>query len=121
MGRYESSTSSTKQLHDSINILNQKLTWKLLVGDWQLILLGLGGGQVVNVLAFYSDDQSSNAAEAYSFSVKFVFEKNKNIQKKTHFTNKNLILFHAFENAPSPASFSHMLGLFLEQQSFLQK
>ena len=30
---------------------------------------------MVSVHAFYSDDPSSNPAEAYSFSVKFVFEK----------------------------------------------
>ena len=38
--------------------------------------MGRGGGQVVSELAFYSDDPSSNPAEAYSFSVKFVLEKN---------------------------------------------
>ena len=43
---------------------------------------GCGGGQVVSVLAFYTNDPSSNPAEAYSFSVKFVFEKNKNKQKE---------------------------------------
>ena len=32
--------------------------------------LGSGGGQVVSVLAFYSDDPSSNPAEIYNFSVK---------------------------------------------------
>ena len=31
--------------------------------------MGRGGGQVVSVLAFYSDDTSSNPAEVYSFSV----------------------------------------------------
>ena len=36
---------------------------------------GGGGGQVVSVLAFYTDDPSSNPA------VKFVFEKNENKQK----------------------------------------
>ena len=36
-------------------------------------ILGRGGrGQVVSVLAFYSDDPSSNPADAYSFTVKFV-------------------------------------------------
>ena len=40
-----------------------------------------GGGQVVSVLAFYSDNPSLNPAEAYSFSVKIVFEKTKNKQK----------------------------------------
>ena len=39
---------------------------------------GRGGGQVVSVLAFYSDDLSSNPADTYSFSVQFVFEKNEN-------------------------------------------
>ena len=37
---------------------------------------------MVSVLAFYSNDPSSNPAEAYSFSVTFVFEKNENKQKE---------------------------------------
>ena len=37
---------------------------------------------MVSVVAFYSDDPSLNPAEAYSFSVKFVFEKNENKQKE---------------------------------------
>ena len=41
-----------------------------------------GGGQVVRMLAIYSDDPSSNPADAYSFSVKFVLEKNENKPKK---------------------------------------
>ena len=44
--------------------------------------LGSGGGQVVSFLAFYSDDPSSNPADAYSFSIKFLFEKNANKQKE---------------------------------------
>ena len=40
-----------------------------------LKILGRGGGQVVSVLAFYSDDPSSNPADAYVFSVIFVLEK----------------------------------------------
>ena len=40
---------------------------------------GGGGGQVVSVLVF--NNPSSNPAEAYIFSVKFVFEKNENKQK----------------------------------------
>ena len=32
--------------------------------------LGRGGGHVVSVLVFYSDDPSSNPAEAYSFYTK---------------------------------------------------
>ena len=35
---------------------------------------------MVSVLAFFSDDLSSNPAEADSFSVNFVFEKNENKQ-----------------------------------------
>ena len=31
----------------------------------------VGDGQVVSVLALYSDDPSSNPAEAYNFSVKY--------------------------------------------------
>ena len=44
--------------------------------------MGRGGGQVVSVLSFYSDDPSSNPAEAYIFTAKFVFEKNENKQKE---------------------------------------
>ena len=40
------------------------------------------GGQVVSFLAFSSDDTSSNPAETCSFSVKFVFEKDENIQNR---------------------------------------
>ena len=40
------------------------------------------GGQVVNKLALKSDDPSSNPADAYSFSVKILFEKNENKQKE---------------------------------------
>ena len=44
--------------------------------------LGRGGGQEVSVLTFYSDDPSLNPAEAYCFSVQFVFEMNENKQKE---------------------------------------
>ena len=43
---------------------------------------GHGGGQVVNVIAFHSDNPSSNPADAYVFSVKIVLEKTKNKQKQ---------------------------------------
>ena len=46
------------------------------------VLVGRGGGQVVSVLAFYSNDPSSNPADAYSFSGQFVFENNENKQKE---------------------------------------
>ena len=45
---------------------------------------GCGGGQLVSVLAFYSDNPSSNPANAYSFFVKFVFEKNENRRRLAH-------------------------------------
>ena len=47
-----------------------------------LDLVGRGGGRVVSMLAVYSVKLSSNPAEAYSFLVKFVFEKNKNKQEE---------------------------------------
>ena len=43
--------------------------------------MGSGGGQVVSVLAFYSDDPSSNPAEIYNFSVKLLLKRTK-INKK---------------------------------------
>ena len=42
---------------------------------------GCGGGQVVSVLAFYSDDPSSNPAEVFNFSVKLLLKRTK-INKK---------------------------------------
>ena len=47
----------------------------------KLTQLGRGGGQVVSVLAFYSDDPSSNPAEVYNFSVKLLLKRTK-INKK---------------------------------------
>ena len=38
---------------------------------------GRGGGQVVSVLVFYSDDQSSNPTKADSISLKFENNENK--------------------------------------------
>ena len=43
--------------------------------------MSCGGGQVVSVLAFLSDDLSSNYADVYGFYVTIVFEKNENKQK----------------------------------------
>ena len=42
---------------------------------------GHGGGQVVSMLAFYSNDPSLNPADAYSFCCYIVFERMK-INKK---------------------------------------
>ena len=44
--------------------------------------MGCGGGQVVSLLAFYSNDPSSNPAKVYSFFCNIVFEKNENKQKR---------------------------------------
>ena len=44
--------------------------------------MGRGGGQVVSVLAFNSDDPSSNPNEAYSFAVKLCLKKTKKTQKE---------------------------------------
>ena len=41
-----------------------------------------GGGLVVSVLAFYSDDPSSIPAEVYNFFCKNIVEKNENKQKE---------------------------------------
>ena len=55
-----------------------------MIGFWSRITsykqldLGRGGGLVVSVLAFYSDDP----AEVYNFFCKIVVEKNKNKQKE---------------------------------------
>ena len=47
----------------------------------QVCFMGRGGGQVVNVLAFNSDDPSSNPAEPYIYSVKCCLKRTK-INKK---------------------------------------
>ena len=44
--------------------------------------MGRGGGLVVSVLAFYSDDPSSIPAEVYNFFCKNIVEKNENKQKE---------------------------------------
>ena len=59
--------------------------------DKDVNLMGRGGGQVVTVHAFYSDNPSSNPADVYSFSVQYVFEKNENYQNQNglaHFSKK---------------------------------
>ena len=50
---------------------------------------------MVSVLAFYSDDPSSNTVEAYGFFCEIVFEKNENKQKEAEvvrFFKKEVIL-----------------------------
>ena len=51
---------------------------------------GRGGGDVVSVLAFYSDDPSLSPADAYSFSINFVFENNEKQERgRCHFKKRN--------------------------------
>ena len=79
LGRYD---HSTKELYAFSFNLVQQLS----------VLRGRGGGEVVRVLAFDSDDPSSNPAEANSFfSVKFVFDKNK--KKQTNIAHLKNIIF----------------------------
>ena len=55
--------------------------------------MGRGCGQVVSMLAFSSDDLSSNPAEASVLTVKFVFEKKEDKQKGAgvaHLNNTSL-------------------------------
>ena len=58
--------------------------------------MGRGGGQVVSVLAFYSDNPSSNPAEVYNFSVKLLLKRTKIKTKKrpglAHLKKKERIL-----------------------------
>ena len=56
-----------------------------------------GGGQVVSVLAFHSDDPSSNPTEVYSFEFCELFEKNENKQKEAG-DGTFKITEHAIEN-----------------------
>ena len=44
--------------------------------------MGRGGGLVVSVLAFYSDDPSSIPAEVYNFFCKNIVEKNETKQQE---------------------------------------
>ena len=53
----------------------------------------MGGGQVVSVLVFYSDNLSSNPAEVYNFSVKLLLKRTKINKKRpglAHFFKKKI-------------------------------
>ena len=55
------------------------------------MVVGRGGGQVVSMLDFYSDDPSSNPADVYSFFCKIcVFGKNENKQKEASVGHRHL-------------------------------
>ena len=82
----------------------------------KIILVSRGGGQMVSLLAFNSDNPSSNPAEAYIFSVEFVFEKNEKTQrgqgwpiKKFLSLRKHICLLHTV--ASNAASLNGQLGL----------
>ena len=47
---------------------------------------------MVNVLACFSDNPSSNPAEAYSFFGKMLFDESKRIQNQAHLKNKALAI-----------------------------
>ena len=49
--------------------------------------MGRGGGQVVSVLAFYSDNPSSNPAEVYNFSVILLLKRTKINKKRPGLAN----------------------------------
>ena len=66
---------------------------------------GRGGGQVVSVPTLFSNDLSSNPDEANSCSVKFVFEKNENKQKRPG-------LAHIFKQAKCSSISSPNCGSF---------
>ena len=66
-----------------IKLLHKNNRFKVKQCSKRNAIRGRGGRQVVSVLAFYSDDPSSNHAEACSFSAKFVFGKNENKQKRS--------------------------------------
>ena len=54
--------------------------------------MGRGGGLVVSMLPFYSDDPISIPADVYNFFCKMVVEKNENKQKEAGvgpFNNNN--------------------------------
>ena len=83
--------------------------------------MGRGGGQVVSVLAFYSDDPSSNLAEIYSFFCNIVFEKNENKTKRGQgwsisWKNKLWVKYYSFGSE----NFTHAylrVSLFSSQKS----
>ena len=63
-------------------------------------MLDRGGGQVVYVVAFYSDDPSSNPAEVYNLSVRLLLNKIK-INKNVHVGPKEKVQYVRFLNCRS--------------------
>ena len=68
-----------QQLGKIVNFANEKeRLFKLLTNNWS----SRGGGQVVSVITFNSDDPSLNPAEAYSFFCKICVWKRTKRNKK---------------------------------------
>ena len=65
---------------------------------------GRGGGQVVSVLALYSDDPSTNPAEVCNFSKKFLQKVYKNRLVWSHL--KKLTRYHSLIEAIKHQGFS---------------
>ena len=63
------------------------------------VLVHHHGGQVVSVLAFYSDNHSSNPAAAYSFSVKLCLKERLNINS-VFLSARKTIERNVFEDFP---------------------
>ena len=75
--------------------------------------MGRGGGQVVSVLAFSSDDPSSNPAEVYNFSVKLLL-------KRTKLNKKEAGVGPFLKNGPFPASLLFIFWSFQTKQYILK-
>ena len=63
------SLDNGEQLGDDFALLvtGEQVRHETLAGNLNEIKIGGGGGPVVSVLSFYSEDPSSNPADAYSF------------------------------------------------------
>ena len=64
-----------------------------LIKDKQIFSVGRGGGQVVSVLTFNSDNPSSNPTEAYNFFSKICVCKDRKLKRPrlAHFKNKEIL------------------------------
>ena len=92
---------------------------------WLNILsMGCGGGQVVSVLAYYSDNPSSNPTEAYSFFYKIVFEKNEINKKRPTldhiFFKKRILCLNAATFRELSTKRTQIRTSKLDHQSFMQ-
>ena len=70
--------STFGNLRRSSLLKNARMRYRFGSREKNLVLGRGGGGQIVSVLTFYSNNPSLNPARVYNFSVKFVVEKNEN-------------------------------------------